>query len=141
MSEQLDQVQAGFNRDEPRYAIVALFGLVTVVTIAILIFALEFLYDRYREQQVYVKQQVPIWQDLKSLRAREEGALGSYGYVDKTHGVVRIPVGRAMDLLVKEAAEDKLPYNTAPQPVPPPQPVGMPPAQGTATGAVNAAQK
>ena len=114
-----ETAETGFNRQEPRYAIVALFGLGAVIIIAVLILALEFFYDRYREQQVYVKQQVPVWQDLRSLRAREDGELHSYGYVDKTRGVVRIPIERAMDLLAREAAGNRLPYDTASKPVPP----------------------
>jgi hypothetical protein len=31
------------------------------------------------------------------VRAREESLLNSYGWVDRPHGVVRIPIERAMD--------------------------------------------
>lgn len=144
-STAVEVTEQGFNRQEPRYGLVAVFGLGSVVIIAVLILGLVFLYDRYHEQQVYVKQQVPIWQDLKGLHAREDGELHSYGYVDKTKGVVRLPIDRAMDLLAKEAAANKLPYDTANKPVPPPQPVGAapgtPPAAAAPAGAVNAAHK
>jgi hypothetical protein len=39
--------------------------------------------------------------DLQSFRAREEAELNSYGWINKTAGVVRIPVSRAMDLLAE----------------------------------------
>src|SRR5438105_14172123 len=35
--------------------------------------------------------------DLQAFRAHEEAELNSYGWVDKTAGVVRIPIGSAMD--------------------------------------------
>jgi hypothetical protein len=38
---------------------------------------------------------------LEDLRRREHQALTTYGWVDRRAGVVRIPVDRAMDLLVE----------------------------------------
>lgn len=38
---------------------------------------------------------------LRSLRAREDEVLSSYGWVDRDAGVVRIPIDRAMELLVR----------------------------------------
>jgi hypothetical protein len=39
-------------------------------------------------------------QDLSDLRAREDQWLTSYGWVDKNAGIVRIPIERAMQLVV-----------------------------------------
>jgi hypothetical protein len=39
--------------------------------------------------------------DLAQFRAEEDLALGSYGWVDKEKGVVRIPIERAMRLLAE----------------------------------------
>jgi hypothetical protein len=38
---------------------------------------------------------------LRAARAREEALLSSYGWVDRGAGVARIPIDRAMDLLVE----------------------------------------
>jgi hypothetical protein len=40
-------------------------------------------------------------QDMNDLRAREDQLLNSYGWVDKEKGVVRIPIDRAMQLVVE----------------------------------------
>ncbi len=40
-------------------------------------------------------------EDLGNLRTREDQALNSYGWVDKNAGVVRIPIDRAMQLVVE----------------------------------------
>ena len=40
--------------------------------------------------------------DLDQLRAGEEAKLHSYGWVDRDAGVVRLPIERAMDLLVEK---------------------------------------
>ena len=41
--------------------------------------------------------------DLKQIRAVEDQILGSYAWVDRARGVVRIPIDRAMDLLAARA--------------------------------------
>jgi hypothetical protein len=40
-------------------------------------------------------------QDLSDLRAKEDEVLGSYGWVDKNAGVVRIPIDAAMKLTLE----------------------------------------
>jgi len=39
--------------------------------------------------------------DLKQMRAAEDQILGSYGWVDRQRGIVRIPIDRAIDLLAQ----------------------------------------
>jgi hypothetical protein len=40
-------------------------------------------------------------QDLRNMRKEEDDILGSYGWVDRNDGVVRIPIGEAMKLVVE----------------------------------------
>jgi len=40
-------------------------------------------------------------QDLLQMRAAEEKRLHSYGWVDRTNGVVRIPIERAIELVAQ----------------------------------------
>ncbi len=40
--------------------------------------------------------------DMEAFRTREEAELHSYGWVDKTAGVVRIPIDRAMNLVLQK---------------------------------------
>jgi hypothetical protein len=39
--------------------------------------------------------------DMSAFRAREEEALTNYAWIDRTNGIVRIPIERAMDLLLE----------------------------------------
>ncbi len=39
--------------------------------------------------------------DLRKIREAEETKLNSYGWIDREHGVVRIPIARAMELLAQ----------------------------------------
>ena len=42
------------------------------------------------------------WQQLLTVRAREDHVLKSYAWVDKKQGVVRIPIDQAIDELAKK---------------------------------------
>jgi hypothetical protein len=46
-------------------------------------------------------------EDLVALRAREETELNSYGWIDRTNGIVRIPINRAMDLLTQPSGGNR----------------------------------
>jgi hypothetical protein len=39
--------------------------------------------------------------DLRAMRAEENAVLGSYGWVDRKAGIVRVPIDRAMALLAQ----------------------------------------
>ncbi|HEX9688679.1 MAG TPA: hypothetical protein VGB47_06390 [Thermoanaerobaculia bacterium] len=54
----------------------------------------------------------------RRIRAREDAVLTTYGWVDRSGGVVRIPIDRAMELLVQRG----LPPSKPPTPVPSPRP-------------------
>jgi len=42
--------------------------------------------------------------DLERLRAEEDAVLGSWGWVDESAGIARIPIDRAMALVAERAA-------------------------------------
>jgi hypothetical protein len=46
--------------------------------------------------------QIDAHNELRQMRAAEEAALNSYGWVDKESGRVRIPIERAMDILAEK---------------------------------------
>ncbi len=62
--------------------------------------------------------------DLRKLRAREHEILASYGWVDRAAGTVRIPIDRAMELLLERGLP---PTPTAPPPPAPPVAQPSPP--------------
>ncbi len=109
--------EEGFDRGEPNARVIALTGSAIILVVVVVIFAIQYLYDRAHEQQVAVMVEQPVGRDLLDLRAKEDTDLYQYRYVDRTKGIVRLPIDRAMDLFVKEAAEGKLKYPTAPAPV------------------------
>lgn len=52
--------------------------------------------------------------DLARTRRIEEERLNSYGWIDRGHGVVRIPIARAIELVVQRAGGSSPPDRAAP---------------------------
>lgn len=97
------------------------FGLGVGAGVIVAIFLMWFLFDQFavREARRTAKpepmeaanpqklppeprlQPTPVI-DLKTFRANEDKLLNSYGWVDQSKGVVRIPVDKALDLVAKE---------------------------------------
>ena len=44
---------------------------------------------------------------LKELRGKEQGASTTYGWVDHSAGIVRLPIDRAMELVVAEQGANR----------------------------------
>ncbi len=68
-------------------------------------------------------------ENLKTVREEANKALNTYGWIDKTKGAARIPIGRAMELTVAELAKQK------PAPA---GPIAAPEAQATASAPASA---
>lgn len=68
-------------------------------------------YEKYLEKNFPTPQlETNERAELNQVRLREEDILSTYGYVDENAGIVRIPIDRAMDLLVQRG----LPTRTQP---------------------------
>jgi len=97
----------GFERSEPRAGLIALLGAGIIIGLVLVIMGVQSYYDHVREQQIFVKQLEPVSEDLKALHAREATDLHSYRYIDRSKGTVRIPIERAMELVIQEAHAHK----------------------------------
>lgn len=64
-------------------------------------------------------------ENLKTSREDADKALNTYAWIDKTKGVVRIPISRAMELTIAELAQQK-PAAAGPIATPEPQPPTAP---------------
>lgn len=95
-----------------------LFALALVGTLVILFFLMARVFHYFRETQSLgppaspfadaralppqPRLQVEPRIDLQRLRAGEDAALDSYGWVDQKAGVAHIPIGRAMDIVAEK---------------------------------------
>jgi len=118
--------EEGFDHTEPKTAWIAAFGAFIVLALILTILGIQYYFDRYSERQIYTQVLEPVADDLTNLRDREDIDLHQDKYVDRKAGKVRISIERAMDLLVKEYSEGRLPYSTASQAVKPIESEGGP---------------
>jgi hypothetical protein len=105
------------------FAIVLLFALFGVIVLAII-------GPTPRESDYEEARAKKRMENLKTLREEADKALTTYGWIDKTKGLARIPIERAMELTVAELAKQK------PAPA---GPIATPEAQATAGSAASPA--
>ncbi len=113
MSDELKTItaaDAGFDADEPNTRGIVVFLISMVLIFIAVVLGVTYYFKYVYEQAEYEKVLAPPSEQLRDLRAREDWNLTHYGYMDKAKGQVRIPLDRAMELLVKEAADGKLRY-------------------------------
>ncbi len=111
----------GFDTTEPKGGFIAVFGIATVITLVATILGIQYYFDQAFEERVQNEVLAPESDQLRSLRASEDTQLYSYQYVDRAQGTVRLTIDRAMDLLAKEAAENRLTYPSKPYAVKTPE--------------------
>jgi len=99
-----DKNNAGYEkRDVNIFMVIGLSVVLVTFLIVILVFLIDYFVET-KEQMVYEAQLQPESVDLKSLLATENEELTSYKVLDAQRGVYRIPIDRAMELLVREAS-------------------------------------
>jgi len=111
--------QVGHELSDLRPGYIALFGIVltTIIGAAAVITSLLIYFKaaeqsrhetpvprlaREREPTPEPRLQIDAHNELRQMRAAEEAALNSYGWVDKDSGRVRIPIERAIEILAKK---------------------------------------
>jgi uncharacterized iron-regulated membrane protein len=118
MSDELKPITAadtGFDAEEPNTRGILILTAGTIVLFVLVLVGITYYFNHRYEQQEYEALLAPPSEELANLRRRDEWNLTHYAYRDKAKGQVRIPIERAMELLVKEAAEGKLHYPTVDQ--------------------------
>jgi hypothetical protein len=110
---------------------------VIVVTVAIIGFIVAscvgcaIYYNSFRDAAVERLQLEPVSQDYMELQAREAKQLNTYATIDKNTGSVRLPIEKAMSLVVAESAPGgkwRFPVNPYPVKKPEDAAAATPPA-------------
>ena len=131
--------ELGYDRSEPHTLPILINIISILVILAVVIGGVTFYFDTYRERIIEETQLTPVSQDLLDLRAKEDKALHSYGIADKAAGTVRLPVARAMELVIAEAKDGKPKYPTAPYAMKKVEDTAAAPAAGGAASPATAA--
>ena len=93
-------------------------GSLAIVTISTVLVVIGFVVGIYWfftvsiEQVEYDQNYSVASKELIAIHDREDEQLHKYGYIDKSKGIVRLPVERAMQVIETEAAEGKPGWNT-----------------------------
>jgi hypothetical protein len=100
----------GFDVSEPQAPKIWAFTVGSVIILIVVIVALQQYFDKIWNDAVYEKVLASPNQELLDMRNRDDWYLTHYSYMDKSKGQVRIPLERAQELFLKEAAEGKTFY-------------------------------
>lgn len=105
-----EAIAVGYERSEPNAAQIGALTVVIVITILITCYAVYYWYVGQLEYTRHMEIEVPVWQELKDLRATETERLTQYKFIDKTKGSVQLPIERSMELLIQESKAGKVFY-------------------------------
>lgn len=88
--------------DDPNVTVGAVVGIVGVIVIFVSIVLLQALFFHMQEGEMERKVYRQTNEELRSLNAQQLETLNSYGWVDQTNGVARVPIAKAMELVAAE---------------------------------------
>ena len=105
MSENGSNSSHGYEVRDASSKKIILWGIAGIIFIVIIL-ALLTEYFLFVKEEFYLEiVEEPRSQELLDLRERESEELNSYKLLDKDKGVYRIPIDRAMELVVEEASK------------------------------------
>lgn len=83
----------------------ALMGFVSAIVVFAAIVAAQAIYGHYVTQEILRKEIAVPDVQANDVLHQQQGKLAQYGWVDRSQGVVAIPIERAMELVVVEAQQ------------------------------------
>lgn len=89
-------------RDDLNTPAIAVVGVVGAVLVFAIVVAVQAWFYNVRTEELDRKVVALPDQALGSVLAKQQADLSSYGVLDEAKGVVRIPIERAMQLVVRE---------------------------------------
>ncbi len=92
----------GYEKSDVNVLKVTIPSIVFMGIIGICLVGLDQYFLMSKERMYYNQVLKPESKDLKELHQKEMNILSNYKMVDKDHGVVQIPIERAMELEVSE---------------------------------------
>jgi hypothetical protein len=113
-----ESLRGGYEVRDMSFGAVAAFGIGLLALLGVIALVLVGLYGVFASQQTQANNlpsplmatrqpppeprlEVVPGLNLEQLRAQEDRLLNSYGWVDQDHGVIHIPIDRAIDLLAE----------------------------------------
>jgi hypothetical protein len=91
-------------KDELDTPLIVVIGILFAILTFVIIVVLQSWFYKVQADENYKKVVAPRTEAFSSQIAEQRADLHSYGWVDQKQGIVRIPVERAIELLVQEHA-------------------------------------
>jgi hypothetical protein len=95
----------GYEKRDVNVKKLVLWGIVGIVIVVISLVALTEYFLITKEDYYYRAIEKPRSRELMELRERETEELNSYELIDEEKGIYRIPIKRAMELIVEEESK------------------------------------
>ena len=86
---------------------VVLVGIVSAILLFVAIVGLSALFLKVQRAEIEAKQETQGPGEFRRLKADQLLSLGEYRWVDPEKKIVAVPIERAMELLVREAAAEE----------------------------------
>ena len=103
MDEQNNNNNIGYEKRDVSAKKVLFWGIAGIIIIVVILVVLVEYFLLVKEDYYHEIVEKPRSEELMKLRERENEELNSYKLLDEEKGVYRIPVERAMELVVDEA--------------------------------------
>ncbi len=98
-----DKQMPGYESRDVNLKLTIVVGVLSILLLIFVLVGLDQYFTAVVERQVEKAVMSPISRDLQALRAHEDSMLNSYGLVDSSRGVYRIPIDSAIALLAAES--------------------------------------
>ncbi len=89
------------NEGDPKTGLTATIGIVGSLILILIVVALQALFYHV-EDDIYSEIYAEPNLDVRMVKAQQLEVLNSYGWVDREKGVVRIPIDRAIEMVIAE---------------------------------------
>jgi hypothetical protein len=87
---------------DPDALTTATVGIVGMILVVVVVVFVQGLYESMHDAEFEKKVVAEVPEELRSLRAAQRARLAETGWVDKSKGIVAIPIERAMALLAAD---------------------------------------
>jgi len=88
--------------DDPNVAASAVVGIISAILLFVIIVVLQAFFYGAEQRELEKKVYSQPYQALQQLDAKQLELLTSYGWVSEAEGLVRVPIERAMELVVAD---------------------------------------
>ena len=88
--------------DDPNVAASAVVGIISAILLFVIIVVLQAFFYSAEQRELEKKVYSQPYQALQQLDAKQLELLTSYGWVSEAEGLVRVPIERAMELVVAD---------------------------------------